>query len=104
METPNMTRITTLSLLTATALLSSMAVASAAAVTVKVAGRSPAEIRSEVIAAANKVCSAAIRADVFSDYDSQDECVTATVDATMKQVAARDLGYQVASSDAAPAR
>jgi hypothetical protein len=93
METPNMTRTITLSLLTATALLSSMAVANAADITVKIAGQSPTQIRTE-----------AVKHDETGDYASEDQCETDTVAATMKQVAAIDLGYQVASADASRPR
>jgi hypothetical protein len=104
METPNMTRTITLSLLTATALLSSMAVANAADITVKIAGQSPTQIRTEVTTAAAKVCADAVKHDETGDYASEDQCETDTVAATMKQVAAIDLGYQVASADASRPR
>jgi len=102
-----MTRITTLSLITAAGLLAGVAVAhaaDAADVTVQIAGRSPSQVQHDVALAAEKACAIAIAHDAFEEYGPQEACVEQTVKVTLRRIATLDPDYQMAQAETAPAR
>jgi hypothetical protein len=99
-----MTRITTFCLITAATLLSGVAAARAADVTVQIAGHSPSQVQHDVVVAAQKACADAIDHDAFGEYGTQESCVSATVQATLRRIAAIDPAYLLAQAETAPAR
>lgn len=78
--------------LSAAALAALLALAGAAradGVKITYSGKSPAAVRTQVVQAAHTVCSEAVATDIRGEYGSFDECVSATVDATLSDMRQR---------------
>jgi hypothetical protein len=77
--------------------MAGVARASAAELHVEVAGRTPQQIKNDVLVAADKVCAEALRKNELED-SSEEQCVLDTVDATMKQLQQTAGAMNVASA------
>jgi hypothetical protein len=87
-------------ILAAFSLMAGVMPAAAADLHVAVVGRTPEQIKNDVMVAADKVCSEALRKDELED-SSEEQCVIDTVAATMKQLK-QDGGMMNVASSAAP--
>ena len=82
-----MTNTLKISTLALAAMLALAGAAQAEGVRISTLGKSRDAVRSEVVQAAKFVCEQAVSTDLHDLYGSMDECVTATVNATLAQIA-----------------